>query len=323
VTTPPPSKPASPVNPAAAPNSEAFVESILREVDTSLGIESNDSSFDLSSAQFWYRAAFQKDLESLFNEKARMKILIDGLKTRRFSEEDIHTLFARIRKARMEKRLEEQESAAAATKVRLKLATIIGGILVVFGLLIFFSLKRQHAQEQADAALAKARTLRWESGKNVSRRRGVTDSEFSVIPLRKLEMYEGDLIQTTAGENTIPFPEGAFLTVQPNSRFRISQIDVTPPDLRLTLVRLELEEGGFSWKKPETSSIHWQFAFPGGEIKPKWGLGSVRVDGTRRRVAIIEGENSLSRPGKLNVPLNGSMEAIFDGDAPEVIQLME
>ncbi len=315
--------PAPAVRPGADPHSEAFVSSILREVDTSLGIEKNDESFDLSTAQFWYKAAFQKEIETLFGEKTRLKVLIEGLKARKFSEEDIQNLFARIRKARAEMLREAREREEAGWKLKLKIVAIVCGIVLVFLLLVFFSVKRQQEEEQAVAALARAKIIRWESAKNISRRRGRTDADFSVIPLRQPEMYEGDLVQTTSGENRIPLPGGAQLTVHSNSQFRIISVEVAPPDLHQTLIRLELEKGGFSWKKPETSTMRWQLAFPGGELRVKWGQGSLHVDGGKRRATILEGENYLSRPGKLDVPLNGLMEAIFDGNAPEVIQMVE
>ncbi|OQA09719.1 MAG: hypothetical protein BWY66_00446 [bacterium ADurb.Bin374] len=314
---------ASSAKPGPDPHSEAFVGSILREVDASLGIVKNDESFDLSTAQFWYKAAFQKEIEGLFSEKTRLKVLIEGLKARKFSEEDIHNLFGRIRKARAEMFQEAQDVEEARKKLKLKVAAIVGVIVLVFLLLVFFSVKRQQEEEKAATALAKAKIIRWDSAKNISRRRSKTDAGFSVIPLRQPEMFEGDLVQTTSGENTIPFADGARLTVHPDSQFRVISVEVAPPDLHQTLVRLELEKGSFSWKKPETSSMRWQLAFPGGELRVKWGQGTLRVDGGKRRATILEGENYLSRPGKLDVPLNGLMEAVFDGNAPEVIQMVE
>lgn len=302
---------------------QRFLEEILREVDASLGQGQGGEDFDLSTAQFWYRAAFQDDLKKLFGEQKRLKVLIAALKKRKFQEEDIHKLFASVKKARLEQIRQAAEVESQVRRQKMKIVGICVAMVALLALFVVFSKKGELEAQRREEAIRRTKSLRWQSAERIIERRGPTDSGFAAIPLRQPVIWEGDEIRTSSGADILEFPPEGRLVCEGGTTFAVARLEVAEEPLRLSRIHLFLRSGNYRWEKKEGNQVPWDFEFPRGRLRVRWGQGTIGVTPVAARIEVLEGENTVMGVGPREEPLNGLMEAVFPEGGQPSIQLKE
>ncbi|MBF0545973.1 MAG: hypothetical protein HQM08_16135 [Candidatus Riflebacteria bacterium] len=300
--------------------SDEIVAKILGIVDQ----KAEDKDFNLSSAQFWYQALYKKEIEKLFHEKTRLKVLLGGLAKRGYTEEDIQKLFHLV-KEQAKKEIQAEEVYQGKMKA-LKwglfvFCLVIGGMIFST---IYFSKRFKMEEEKRKAEILSKKVLTCEVNKTPVEHLILLSSTWQTLSSENAKLLEGDRVRCPIGSHKVHLPEDAFFVFRDGAQFKIDKIDLNPDILTICGVSLTIENSEIAWNKSEKAEFKLFLNFPSGLLKVKYGTGKIIQSKDKTRIAVLEGETTLSTTGQLDVPLNGLMEAIYNkpGSKP-VLQIFE
>lgn len=288
--------------------------------DRILGIvdeNQDDENFDLDASRFWYQAAYKDELESTFKERNRLRILIDQLKKRGFTENDIYELYSRVRKAKLNSERAAEEAELRAEQLKKKL-TNIGVILVsifIIGQLFFKS--NEYAIERENQRIAEVKTLLCEIDRPPLQLKTNYDAKWTEVVGFKTGLQEGMLVKTTTGAHKIKIAEKAEIVFDVDAMFKIDKVTLDEKLQRVAVVDISLRQGLMSWNIAEDADVKLNFSFVDASLAVKYGMGKIDMVASPQRVAIKEGETSIRVGRDLARPLNGLMEAILS-KPPEI-----
>jgi hypothetical protein len=288
--------------------------------DRILGIvdeHQDDESFDLEASKFWYQAAYKDQLEGLFQEKNRMRILVSQLKKRGYSETEIYELFSRVRKAQLtsEKALVEAEVKSERLKKKLMHIGIVLVTVFIIGQMFFKS--NQFALEREQQRIAEVKTLLCEIDKPPLQLKTDFDAQWGEVVGFKTGLREGTYVKTTTGAHKITISEKASIAFDADAVFKLEKVTLDSTLQKVVEVNISITQGVISWNLAEDSKVKLNFAFSAASLAVAYGIGKIDLTPANDRVAIKEGETWIQVGRAPSRALNGLMEAILS-DPPEM-----
>ena len=287
--------------------------------DRILGIvdqNQDDESFDLDASKFWYQAAYKDELEGIFKERNRLRILIDQLKKRGFTENDIYELYSRVRKAKLTSDKAEIEAEQRSEKLKKKLINIgiVLATLFIIGQMFFKS--NQFAIERENQRIAEVKTLQCDIDKPPLQLKTDFDAQWVEVVGFKTGLREGMYVKTTTGAHKITIAEKAVIVFDADAIFKIDKVTLDAALKRVAAVDISLQQGLMSWNIDEGSGVKLNFKTVDTALAVSYGIGKIDLAASPSRIAIKEGETSIQVGRALSRALNGLMEAILT-DPPE------
>jgi len=287
--------------------------------DRILGIvdeHQDDEDFDLEASKFWYQAAYKDQLEGLFQEKNRLRILVNQLKKRGYTETEIYDLFSRVRKAQLtsEKAVVEAEVKSEQLKKKLMHIGIVLVTLFLVGQMFFKS--NQFALEREQQRIAEVKTLLCEIDKPPLQLKTDFEAQWGEVVGFKTGLQEGMYVKTITGAHKIKISEQASLVFDADAVFKVENVTLDSALQKVAEVDISLTQGVISWNLAEDSKVKLNFAFSNTNLAVAYGIGKIDLTLSPDRVAIKEGETSIQVGRALSRSLNGLMEAILS-DPPD------
>jgi len=287
--------------------------------DRILGIvdqNQDDESFDLDASKFWYQAAYKDELEGIFKERNRLRILIDQLKKRGFSENEIYELYSRVRRAKLSSEKAEIEAEQKAEKLKKKLINIGVVLVTLFIVGQMFFKSNQFAIERENERIAEVKTLLCEIDKPPLLLKTDFEAQWGEVVGFKTGLREGMYVKTTTGAHKIRIAENAVVVFDADAIFKIDKVTLDAALKRIVAVDISLQQGIMSWNLAEDSGVKLNFKTIGTALAVDYGIGKIDLSCNPNRVAIKEGETSIQVGRALSRSLNGLMEAILS-EPPE------
>ncbi|NLF95158.1 MAG: hypothetical protein GX569_00380 [Candidatus Riflebacteria bacterium] len=287
--------------------------------DRILGIvdqNQDDDNFDLDASKFWYQAAYKDELEGIFKERNRLRILIDQLKKRGFSENEIYELYSRVRRAKLSSEKAEIEAEQKAEKLKKKLINIGVVLVTLFIVGQMFFKSNQFAIERENERIAEVKTLLCEIDKPPLLLKTDFEAQWGEVVGFKTGLREGMYVKTTTGAHKIRIAENAVVVFDADAVFKIDKVTLDAALKRIAAVDISLQQGVMSWNLSEDSGVKLNFKTIGTALAVSYGIGKIDLSRNPNRVAIKEGETSIQVGRALSRSLNGLMEAILS-EPPE------
>ncbi|EKD82560.1 MAG: hypothetical protein ACD_39C01215G0001 [uncultured bacterium] len=287
--------------------------------DRILGIvdeHQDDEDFDLEASKFWYQAAYKDQLEELFQEKNRLRILVNQLKKRKYTEAEIYELFSRVRKAQLSSEKAQIEAEVKSEQIKKKLINI--GIILVTVFIIgqMFFKSNQYALEREQQRIAEVKTLLCEIDKPPLQLKTDFDAQWNEVVGFKTGLQEGMFVKTTTGAHKIKISEQASIVFDADAIFKVEKVTLDSALKKVAEVSIAITQGVISWNIAEDSGIKLHFTFSNTVLAVSYGMGKIDLARNPYRVAVKEGETSIQTGRALARALNGLMEAILS-DPPE------
>jgi len=287
--------------------------------DRILGIvdqNQDDENFDQDASKFWYQAAYKEELEGIFKERNRLRILIDQLKKRGYTEQEIYELYTRVRKAKLSSEKAEIEAEQKSEKLKRKLINIGVVLVTLFIVGQMFFKSNQFAIERENQRIAEVKTLLCEIDKPPLLLKTDFDAQWGEVVGFKTGLHEGMYVKTTTGAHKITVAEKAVMVFDADAIFKIDKVTLDQALKKIAAVDVSLQQGIMSWNLAEDCGIKLNFKTVGTALAVSYGIGKIDLSRNPNRIAIKEGETSIQVGRSLSRSLNGLMEAILS-EPPE------
>ncbi len=287
--------------------------------DRILGIvdqNQDDESFDQDASKFWYQAAYKEELEGIYKERNRLRILIDQLKKRGYTEQEIYELYTRVRKAKLSSEKAEIEAEQKSERLKKKLINIGVVLVTLFIVGQMFFKSNQFAVERENQRIAEVKTLLCEIDKPPLLLKTDFDAQWVEVVGFKTGLHEGMYVKTTTGAQKITIAERAVITFDADAIFKIDKVTLDQALKKIAAVDISLQQGIMSWNLAEDCGIKLNFKTVGTALAVSYGIGKIDLSQNPNRIAIKEGETSIQVGRSLSRALNGLMEAIMS-EPPE------
>jgi len=277
----------------------------------------DDENFDLEASKFWYQAAYKDQLEDLFQEKNRLRILVNQLKKRGYTETEIYDLFARVRKAKLssERTQEEAEKKSELLKKKLMHIGMLLATVFIIGQMFFKS--NEYALAREKLRIAEVKTLLCEINKPPLQTKTNFDAQWNEIVGLTTGIQEGMLVKTTTGAHKIKISDKATIVFDAAAIFKVEKVTLDLTLKKVAEVDINMQQGIISWDLAEDSGVKLKFVFSGASLAVSYGMGKIDLICRPSRIAVKEGETSIGIGRALSRSLNGLMEAILS-DPPEI-----
>lgn len=281
-----------------------------------------DEDVDLEASKFWYEAAYKDELEQIFKEKNRMRVLVDALIKRGYSETEINDLFINVRKQKYINQRESEEAIKKTLKIQSRIFQVCVIMIAVFVLYQIWYRTAILRQQQIDRIRQERSVLTAETDHPFFSIRKPEQTQWKIISGREPFLRQGMSVRSEqAGTHKILFSDVAYIEFSKGADFNINAIELDDEFENISTVVLQVNSGFYEWIIPESLDIDIRLDFAGGSLNIGYGEGKIEASSEPLRIAIREGENRVSIQGERTRSLNGLHELLLED--PPVIQIYD
>ncbi|GAB1354050.1 hypothetical protein MASR1M12_27880 [Erysipelotrichia bacterium] len=271
-----------------------------------------DEAADPDAAKFWYQAAYADEMQSLFKEKNRMRILVAGLMKRGYKEEEVKEIFTRIAKAKLFSEKAVAEAEEKSREISNKITRLVILILSVFVIYQLLLKTNQAALDEENRRIAKIKTFACMTNQPPFYMKTDEEVEWHKVITMKKDITEKFNLRTEKFPATIVIPGSSTLILDSDSEIKIERIELDKKNEVIKAVDFELKKGLIHWNIQEKAGLIISLTTPSWNLKIKYGEGKADRRTVPERIAVREGETIFSNAQtRFPVPVNGLMEMIL------------
>lgn len=271
----------------------------------------NDENFDLETSKFWFQAAYKGELEELFKEKNRLRVLINQFIKRGYKEDEINDLFTKVRRSQLEAQKQTKEGELKSDILKQRIFRLGLAIIVIFIIVQMFFKSNEFALKRENKRIDQAKTMVCDLDKTVFMTKTDFDVEWKTAKALKAELHEGMSIKSESGVHRIKLPEDAVFALTGKTSMSIEKVGLDKDLKNIAQVDFKVDEGIVTWEIKERSNLKINIAFPDGNLSIQYGIGKIDLTSEPGRIVVKDGETTAWVHGGIPKSVNGLMELII------------